>query len=114
MTSERSVWALGVVVVDVDAQHADEVARAEDQQPVQALRACGSNEALGIGVGLRRAERRQDHLDALGAKDLVEGGDELRVAVADEEPDIAEGSREAEVARLLGDPAAVGIRSRAP
>lgn len=52
MTSERSVWALAVVVVDVDAQHADEVALAEDQQPVQALRACGSDEALGV-VGIR-------------------------------------------------------------
>jgi hypothetical protein len=109
MASERSVWALGVVMVDVDAQNADELARSEDQQPVQALRACSSDEALRIRIGLRRPERREDHFDALGAKDLVEGGDELRVAVADQEPDVAERSREAEVARLLGDPAAVGI-----
>jgi hypothetical protein len=64
-------------------------------------------------LGLRRPERRQDHLDAVGAKDLVEGGDELRVAVADQEPDVAERCGEAEVGRLLGDPAAVGSASRA-
>jgi hypothetical protein len=63
----------------VDAQDAVEVARAEDQQPVQALRPCGPHEALGVRVGLWRAERRLDHLDAVGAEDLVEAGHELRV-----------------------------------
>jgi hypothetical protein len=58
VAAERAVWALGVVVVYVDAQDAVEVARAEDQQPVQALRPCGAHEAFGVGVGLWRAERR--------------------------------------------------------
>src|SRR4051812_21884827 len=35
--AERSVRALGVVVIDVDAQDAVELARADDQHPVQAL-----------------------------------------------------------------------------
>jgi hypothetical protein len=55
--AERAVWALGVVVVDVDAQDALEVARPEDQQPVQAFGSCGPHEALGVPVGLRRPER---------------------------------------------------------
>jgi hypothetical protein len=89
------------------------VARSEDQHPVQALRAYGPHEALGVRVGLRRAERRQDRLDAVGAEDLVEAGDKLGVAVADQKPHIAECSGEAEVARLLGDPRAVGVRGDA-
>jgi hypothetical protein len=36
------------------------------------LRPCGPHEALGVRVGLWRAERRLDHLDALGAEDLVD------------------------------------------
>ena len=56
--AERSVWSLGVVVVDVDAQDAVEVARSNDQQPVQALRPCGPHEALGVRVGPWRSERR--------------------------------------------------------
>src|SRR6266540_1475265 len=62
--AERSAWSLGVVVVDVDAQDAVEVARADDQQPVQALGPCGADEALGVRVGLWRSERRLDHRDA--------------------------------------------------
>ena len=42
VAAERAVWALGVVVVDVDAQDAVELARSEDQQPVQALRSVRS------------------------------------------------------------------------
>ena len=41
---------LGVVVVDVDAEHPFEVAAAEDQEPVQTLRADGPDEALSDRV----------------------------------------------------------------
>ena len=67
MAPERSVWALGVVVVDVDAQDAVELALAEDQQPVQAFGPCAPHEAFAVRVGLRRAERRFDNVDAFGA-----------------------------------------------
>jgi hypothetical protein len=87
---ERSVWALGVVVVDVDAQGAVELALSADQQPVQALGPCAPHEALGVRVGLWRAKRRLDNVDAFGAEDVVKAGDELRVAVANEEPDVLE------------------------
>ena len=55
--AERSVRALGVVVIDVDVQDAVELARADDQQPVQALGPCGADEALGVCVGLWRPKR---------------------------------------------------------
>jgi hypothetical protein len=46
------VRPLRVVVVDVDAQDALEVTAVEDQQPVEAFGADGSDEALGDGVCL--------------------------------------------------------------
>jgi hypothetical protein len=60
LAAERSVWALGVVVVDVDAQGAVELALSDDQQPVQAFGSCGPHEPFGVRVGLRRAKRRLD------------------------------------------------------
>ena len=54
---ERAMWSLRVVVLDVDAQHALEVAAVEDQQPVEALAADGSDEALGDGVCLAALAR---------------------------------------------------------
>jgi hypothetical protein len=45
---------LRVVVVDIDAQYAFEVAAIDDQQPVEAFRADGSDEALGDRVCSRR------------------------------------------------------------
>ena len=47
---ERAMRSLRVVVLDVDAQHALEVAAVEDQQPVEALAADSSDETLGDGV----------------------------------------------------------------
>jgi hypothetical protein len=56
--------------------------------------------------------RRPDHLDSLGAQDVVEGARELRVAVTHEEPERLLVLRELhqQVARLLGHPALVRIR----
>jgi hypothetical protein len=59
-------------VVDVDAQDVLEVAAVEDQQPVEALDANGSDKPLGDGVGLRRPHRRLHDPDAAGAEYLVE------------------------------------------
>jgi hypothetical protein len=52
---ERAMRSLPVVVLDVDTQHAVEVAAVEDQQPVEAFAADGSDETLGDGVCLRRS-----------------------------------------------------------
>jgi hypothetical protein len=57
----------------------------EDQEPVDALRADGADEALSDRIRLRRAERRPDDLYALALEHGVEVTRELAVAVADEE-----------------------------
>ncbi len=57
----------------------------EDQDAIEAVAADGPDPALGECVRVRRSDRRPDHLDPLGAKDLVEGAAELRVAVVDQQ-----------------------------
>src|SRR5437016_3404358 len=93
---------LAVVMVDLDAEHAFEVASVEDQQPVEALRTDCSDEALRDCVRLRRSDGRLHDPDAFAAENVVEGDAVLAVAVADEEADSLFGEVETEVARLLG------------
>ena len=62
---ERPVWAMGVVVLDVDPQHLLEVAAADNQQPVQALGADRPDPAFRMGVGVGRLHRRDQHLRAV-------------------------------------------------
>jgi hypothetical protein len=108
---ERAMWPVLVVVAAVDAEHVLEVAAAEDEDAVEALRAEGADPALGVSVRVRRLDRRADHPDALRAEDLVEGMAELRVAIVDEKPErLLVAQLHDQVARLLGDPASVGIR----
>jgi len=71
----------------------------------------GSHGALGEGIRLWRAHRRNDHLCAFGTDHLVEGARVLGVTVADHE---AHGAilvlqLGGEVAGLLGDEAGVGV-----
>src|SRR4051794_21620917 len=103
---DRAVGPLTVVMVDVDAQHAFELAAVEDQQPVETLRAHGPDEALRGRVRPRRPHRCLDDPDTLAAEDLVEGAAVPAVSVADQHADALLGEVEAEVARLLGDPGA--------
>src|SRR6266516_2445587 len=103
---ESAVRALVVVMREIDAQHSLEVAAAEDQQPVKTLAAEGANEALRVRVCLWRAERCVDHFDPFAAEDLVEGRGELAVAFVEQEAHPLEDAGEAEIPRLLGDPAA--------
>ena len=56
-----SMLASPVVVPHMDPKDAIKMPRAEDQQPVQALRAKRPYPALGEGVRIRRPERRTDH-----------------------------------------------------
>src|SRR5215216_5484831 len=95
----------------VDAEDVLEVAASEDEDAVEAVGTERSYPAFGVGVRVRRLDRCADHLDALGAEDLVEGVAEFGVTVVDEKPEgalIAE--VDDEVARLLCHPAPVGIR----
>ena len=64
---------LGVVVVDVDVEHAFEVATVEDQQPVEALGADCSDETFGDCVRLGRPDGCLKNSDLFAAEDLVEG-----------------------------------------
>jgi hypothetical protein len=59
---------------------------AAEEDAVEAVGANCADPAFGVGVRVRRLDRCPDHLDALGAEDLVDGVAELRVAVVDEEP----------------------------
>jgi len=76
-----------VVVAAVDAEDVLEVAASEDEDAVEADGAERPYPAFGVGVRIRRLDRRADHFDPLGAEDLVEGVAEFRVAVVDEEPE---------------------------
>src|SRR5437667_1385514 len=82
---ERSVRTLLVEVADVDAQDLFELVAPEEQEPVEALPAHAADPAFGVGVRVRRLDRRADDLDAFAAEDAVEGAAELGVAVMDQE-----------------------------
>jgi hypothetical protein len=71
------------------------------------VRAAIGDIARLAGGAIKGAACGDDRVDAFGAEDLVKAGDELRVAVADQEPDVLERAGDAEVAGLLGDPPAV-------
>src|ERR1035441_8362349 len=76
-----------VAVVDEGVDHGSEVTSADDQHPVEALPADRADEALGEGIGTRSSVRCAGDPGALGAKDLVEAGRELGIAIPDQELD---------------------------
>jgi hypothetical protein len=84
--------------------------RGRCQQPLQALGPDCADPAFGIGVGVRRLHRRDQHLSALRPEHVVEGARELRVAVAQDEaqPPFSFAEHHRQVASLLGDPTGVG------
>jgi hypothetical protein len=106
--AQRSVRAVPVVVLDVDAQGLLEMISSHDQQPVQALGPDGANPPLCVGVRRGCLYRCQDDLGALGADYVVEAAAELRVAVTQQEAHASSLLLQCEqqVAGLLGDPAA--------
>ena len=71
-----------VVVVREHAKYALGVSTIHDQEPIEALRADGADEALGDRV---RSDWCLDDLSALAGEDGVEVARELAVAVADQE-----------------------------
>jgi hypothetical protein len=76
-----------VVVAAVDAEDVLEVAAADDEDSVEAVGAHRAYPAFGVGVRVRRLDRRTDHRDLLAPEHLVEGMAELRVPVVDEKPE---------------------------
>ena len=65
---EGSVRPVPVVVVHVLGEHGFEVAAAEDEEPVEALSADGTDKALGDGIRARGPDGRLDDPDSLGCK----------------------------------------------
>jgi hypothetical protein len=83
---ERSVWAVGVVVLDVLPKYCREVVRSSDQEMVEAFAAQRADPALGDRVGPRRLDWGAEDADAGASEDRVDGGGELAVPVTDQEP----------------------------
>ena len=81
---ERSMRPMVVVVADVDVEDMFELAAAEDEQAIKALAADAADPALGVGVRVRRPNRRPDDGDAFALEDVVESAAELAVAVVDQ------------------------------
>ena len=99
---ERLVRAVLVEVRHVLAQHAGEVALAEDEHVVEALAPHAPQEALAYGVGQRRADRGAQDADPAPRRDACERRPVLAIVVADEEarPRIEERG----LTQLPGDP----------
>ena len=83
-----------VVVLGIRPEGSIEMPPTEDDGPVEALGPDRLDHALGVGIGVRCLERRHDHPRPVRANDLVKRATELRVPVADEEPDGARPSVE--------------------
>ena len=86
------------------------MARAGDQQVIEAFAAQRADEAFGDRIGPRCSNWGADDADVGAGEDGVEGGGELRIAVADQEPELlgAVAEVDQQVAGLLGDPLAGG------
>src|SRR5450759_2439086 len=84
--AQSPMWSLRRVVSDVGLEHSLEMPTTVDQDVVEALLAHGPHEALRECVRPRRADRRSDDADALGAEYRIERSRELGVPVAQEEP----------------------------
>jgi VIT1/CCC1 family predicted Fe2+/Mn2+ transporter len=76
---ERPVGTMAVVVLDIDPQNLLQVRSPNDQQPVHARSTHRADPRFGVRVRPGRLHGREQHLDSLGAEDVVEGAGDLRV-----------------------------------
>ena len=113
---QSAVGPLPVVVLDVGPEHPLQVPTPEDEHPIQALCPDGSDPSLGEGVGPGSSDGSADHLGPVGAEDLVEARDVLRVPVPNEEAEghPVAGVIEGQVPRLLGNPGRVRMSGHSP
>ena len=88
------MWPVIVEVALIMAKYNGGVSLADDQDAVEQFATDGSDEALGDRVP-RRPHRRLDNPDIDRGEHSIEGGGELGVAVADEEPEAPIGLVEA-------------------
>ena len=73
--------------LDVLADEVFELSGVPDQCPVQEFAADGADPSFGVGVRDGRVWRSANDRRALSPEDLIERGDELAGAIADQEPD---------------------------
>ena len=90
---QRPVRAMSVVVLDVLLQHQREVAWSGDQQVVEAFAAQRADEAFGDRVRARCPDWGAEDGDVGAGEHGVDGGGELGVSVADQEPEPARRGR---------------------
>jgi hypothetical protein len=57
------MWPLGIVVADVDSEHALEMPPIQDEEPVQALGPHRPDPAFRVSIRAGRLHRRADHLE---------------------------------------------------
>ena len=76
--------SVAVVVFDVVDDEPFELALVPDDGAVEDLSTDGADSAFSKGVGYRGAHRGLEDLEAFGAKDLVEGVDELATPITNQ------------------------------
>ena len=81
---------VSVVVLDELTEHHAEVTRSGDQQVIEAFAAQGADEAFGDRIRPRCPHRCADDADVCAGEHRVEGGGELGISVADQEPEPAD------------------------
>jgi hypothetical protein len=103
---EPLVWPVTVGVVFVLAEYGAGVAFVVDQHPVSALGSDAADEPFGVAVRPRRPRRCLHHVDTFRREHRVEGCGELRIPVADDEPERRDPITQVHdhVAGLLGRP----------
>jgi len=107
--------AMAVVVPGVAAKDAPKMTFVDDEQMIEALRSDGADEALRVGVRVRRPEWGLQDLGTFRQKDRVEACHVLRVAVANEELDVDPfvGNVTSHIPGLLSDPGRVWMSGHA-
>jgi hypothetical protein len=104
-----------VVVLKVFGQHPPQMALIDDKQPVEKFPAQGTDDPFADRVRSRRLRWAGENPDAFRLEHGVEGAGELACAIPNQELDRSRAVPEVhqEVARRLGRPRAVRIRSDA-
>ena len=83
---QRDLAAQPILLACELAEHGCSVLLIDDQKTVEEFASDAADEAFGDRVGPRCPHRSLDNADVEGGEDGVEGGRELGVAVADQEP----------------------------
>src|SRR4029453_855011 len=88
--SQGTMRTVNVVVIGVLSQHRLQLSASEDEHPVQHLPPNGPDPSLRVGIRPWRPHRRAQHLDPFSGKHCIEPRGELRIPIADQEPEAAD------------------------